>query len=210
MGIEGRLSEGRLSEGPNALDLQAAGAARLAAIKHLEGQALAFEFVAAQPNRWQVMATKFDSRRRRWMIAAGAGVLLGIVGTFLIRSSMESSLETEWLAMSKTVSELESVQQKIRQFRPWFEPGPQVLEGLESLASAFPEQGDVWAKSVQFGADTSKVSCTGFARNQAALMNFMERLRKRPDVTALQLQQVRGDNPVQFSLTYKWELHNAK
>ena len=87
MGIEARFSEGRLSEG--APDPQGAGAARLAAIKHLAGQALAFEFVEAQTNRWQLMATKFDSRRRRWMIAAGAGVLLAIVGTFLIRSSME-------------------------------------------------------------------------------------------------------------------------
>ena len=32
----------------------------------------------------------------------------------------------------------------------------------------------------------------------------------RPDIVEVQVQQVRGENPVQFSLTYRWEARDAK
>ena len=111
--------------------------------------------------------------------------------------------------MRSNVADLEALQLKIRQFRPWFEPAPQTLEVLEALVAAFPDQGDVWAKSIHI-TEGSKVACTGFARSQSALMALLDRLRSRPDVTGLQLQQVRGENPVQFSVTYKWEARHAQ
>jgi Tfp pilus assembly protein PilN len=81
---------------------------------------------------------------------------------------------------------------------------------LEALNGAFPDQGDVWAKTLQFSGDPMKVNCAGFAKNQAALMAFVDRLRARPEVQGVQIQQVRGDNPLQFSLTYRWEARDAK
>jgi Tfp pilus assembly protein PilN len=111
--------------------------------------------------------------------------------------------------MRKNVGELEGLQQKLRQFRQWFDPAPQSVQALEAVAAAFPEQGDVWAKSIQLG-EGSKVTCSGFARNQAGFDALRDRLRSRSDVTGLQVQQVRGENPVQFSVTYKWEPHDAK
>jgi hypothetical protein len=62
----------------------------------------------------------------------------------------------------------------------------------------------VWAKSIQV-AEGYKVTCTGFARTQPDLMGFLERMRTHPDITALQVQQIRGENPIQFSITYQWE-----
>ena len=94
----------------------------------------------------------------------------------------------------------------IRQFRPWFEPVPRDLQVLENLALAFPESGEVWAKSVTLG-ENNKVSCSGFAQNQSAWLSFLERLRKRKDVSHLQVQQVRGEKPIQFSIVYKWEVN---
>ncbi len=111
--------------------------------------------------------------------------------------------------MRKNVAELDALQQKIRRFRPWFEPTPQSLQLLQSLVAAFPEQGDVWAKSVQIG-EGSKVTCTGLARSQPALMGLLDRLRARPDISGVSLQQIRGDNPIQFSVTYKWEARHEK
>jgi len=68
---------------------------------------------------------------------------------------------------------------------------------------AYMEKSD-GGRTVQ-SAVASKVSVAGFARNNTALLALQERLRKQPGVSAVQLQQVRGNNPLQFSLVYKWE-----
>jgi hypothetical protein len=203
MGIESRLQ--RLAGGatPPAAAVEAADC-------HFRHQPVAFEFLPPRVDRWQTALRQFDDKQRRW-IALGivALVLLPII-TFIVRSRIESSLEAEWNGMRRKVAELESAQQRIRQFRPWFDPAPQSLQIVESLAATFPDQGDVWAKSLQV-IDGTKVTCSGFARNQSALLAWFDRLRSRRDVSGLQVQQVRGENPIQFSITYKWgETHDGK
>ena len=106
--------------------------------------------------------------------------------------------------MKRKVSDLEALQQRIRQFRPWFEPAPQTLQTLEAIAAGFPEQGEVWAKTLQI-TEGGKVTCTGFARNQAALKGLLDRLRKRPGRSRPASPASARENPVQFSFTYKWE-----
>ncbi|MEO8353163.1 MAG: hypothetical protein ABI680_15640, partial [Chthoniobacteraceae bacterium] len=96
-----------------------------------------------------------------------------------------------------------SLQERIRLFRPWFDPNPQHVQILEAVVEAFPEQPNVWAKSFVVNAE-SQVTCTGFAKNQSAVLGVLEELRTRPNITGLQLQQVRGENPVQFTFTFKW------
>jgi hypothetical protein len=170
----------------------------------LRGQPVPFEFVVPETKRWHALLQRVDSSRRRGLIFGAAGLVLLPLLLFFIRSEIESHLEARWDAMSGEVADLDALQQKIRQFQPWFEPTPQRLQLLDSLVTAFPDQGDIWAKSIQV-ADDDKVTCTGFAKSQPALMDLLARMRARPDITALQVQQVRGDNPIQFSIIYQWE-----
>jgi Tfp pilus assembly protein PilN len=180
------------------------GAAAEAARLKLSGQPIAFEFVVPETKRWQVLLERFDSRRRRMLVlGAVALVLLPLVAMF-IRAQIESHLDAEWAAMESKANELDALQKRIHLFQPWYEPVPQELQLMNSLATAFPEQGDVWAKSIQV-AEGDKVTCTGFARSQPALLAFLARLRARPDVSGIQVQQIRGQNPIQFSITYQWE-----
>ncbi|MEA3211987.1 MAG: hypothetical protein QOE70_5044 [Chthoniobacter sp.] len=202
MGIESRLLR-------PAGDPAGAPAGLAAAEHHLRKQPLVFEFLPPQVNRWQATFQRFDSRRRRWLVIAAVALLVLPILTFFVRSRIEKSLDAEWNGMRRNVADLESIQQRIRQFRPWFEPAPQCLQIIEGIANAYPEQGDVWAKSIQLG-EAHKVTCAGFARSQAALLGLLDRLRSRPDVSGLQVQQVRGDNPITFSITYKWEPRDAK
>jgi hypothetical protein len=203
LGIDSRLlrPEGSNTEHP--------GAALAAAAQVLRKEPVVFEFLAPQVNRWETVLRKFDDRRRRWIVIAAVAAIILPVLTYFIRSRMESSLNAEWSAMRGNVAELDALQQRIRQFRPWFEPTPQILQRVEGLTAAFPEGGDVWAKSVQL-TDGNKITCTGFAKTQPALMAMLERLRSRPDITEMQVQQVRGENPIQFSFTYKWAARDAK
>lgn len=201
MGIDSRLQHAPAAGEPQ-------GAALIAAERHLRGETVAFEFLPPQINRWQRVMRQFEDPRRRKAAAVALAVILLPMITFIVRSHIASSLDAEWNGMRKKVAELESIQQRIRQFRPWFDPAPQTLQVFESLAAAFPDQGDVWAKSVQI-VDGTKVTCTGFARNQSSLLAWLERLRSRKDISGVQLQQQRGENPLQFSITYKWEGHDA-
>ena len=96
--------------------------------------------------------------------------------------------------MRDNVADLDGLQQKIRRFRPWFEPTPVTVQTLEGLFDVFPEVGDVWAKSIQVNA-SGLVTCTGFAKTQKALIDLTERLRKKPGVTGVTLKNQRGENP---------------
>ncbi len=185
------------------------GAALEAAGQHLRGRAVAFEFLTPEVNRWQLVAKQFDDRRRRWLAGAVVAALVLPILVFIVRSRMESRLNAEWDGMKRQVADVENLQQRIRTFRLWFEPAPPNLQILEALDSAFPEQGEVWAKSVQIN-DGGKITCAGFARNQTALLTFLDRLRALPEAREVQMQQQRGDNPIQFSMTYKWGPNDAK
>ena len=190
--------------GTAVLPPDALGAAVEAARSQLLAKPIPFEFVVPETKKWQVLLHQVDSKKRRQLAIAAAVVVFLPVILFFIRSEIEGHLQNEWNGMSRTVSELDGLQSKIRQFRPWFEGSPQGLQVFSSLAAAFPDTGEVWVKSVQV-AEGDKVTCTGFARSQSAFLALREKMRAQPDITALQVQQVRGDNPIQFVMTYQWE-----
>lgn len=173
-----------------------------AATRHLRRETVPFEFIVPRPQRWEVWFHRFNTPPGRKIAAGLAAVILLPLLLFFVRSQQESSLQTRWAAMNSTVGDLDALQQKIRKFRPWFDRKPTNVQLLESLFAAFPEGGDVWAKSIQVNG--TKVTCTGFARNQPALLSMLDRLRHRPDVSNLQTQQIRNENPVQFAIVYRW------
>ena len=188
---------------------EAPGAAVECAERVLREQPVAFEFVVVESNKWEATLHRFNTARGRQIAIVASGLVLLLLVVYGIRSRTETSLDAEWSKMQGTVADLDSLQQRIRQFRPWFEPLPQNLQVIETLVAAFPEKGDVWARSVQI-SESSKVNCAGFARSQPAMMTFLDRLRAGSGVTALQVQQLRGDNPIQFSVIYKWEAKHDK
>ena len=183
---------------------EAAGAAVETARRKLRAEPIPFEFLAPEAKRWREAVRRFDVKRRRWLLIAAACVVLLPLALLFVRMEIENHLEAQWSAMSDKVADLYSIQQQIQLYQPWFEPTPQHVELLQSLVSAFPDEGDVWVKSI--GVQPGfKVTCTGFARSQPALMSLLARLRARPDITGLSVQQIRGENPIQFSMTYQWE-----
>ena len=202
----------RLGVDPAAIDRGAEeeGPALEAATHFLQSQPVAFEFLPPRVSRWETAFEHFDSGRRRAVIAAVVGLVILPIVAFIIHSHIRSNLQGEWDGMKRNVSELEGLQQNLRTFRGWFDPVPETLMLLEGLISAFPESGDVWAKSVQI-TEGQKITCTGFARNHGAITALLERFRKRPEVADVQLKQERGESPnIQFSITFKWDPNHGK
>ena len=178
-----------------------ATAERAAALALRRGAA-PFEFVIPQPRKWEAAFVRYNTRRYRWIAGIAATLVLLPLFGFIVRSEQESRLGKRWAAMQGDVADLDALQTAIRRFRPWFEPAPQNLQLLEALFAAFPEQGDVWAKSIQI--KTGTVAVTGFSRTRPAILALTDRLRALPGVSGVQTQQIRGENPIQFTLIYKW------
>ena len=123
---------------------------------------------------------------------------------FYIQGYRLQSLEKHWAGMADKVDELESMQGKIRQFRPWFDRSVQSLEITKQLSNAFPREGSIWVKSVQI-KENNEVFCSGSARSNQDLLSVMDALREMEDISDVKLQQVRGEAPVQFAFNFNWK-----
>jgi len=202
LGLQG-LVPARLGPGTESDAAAGPGVGVAAAERHLQGRPILFEFVAPETTRWQLFLRRYDTRRHRWMAATVAACVLLPMLLLLLRARAEASLAAEWKGMQATVTELEDLQGKLRQFRPWFETGIPSVDVLHSLVNAFPETGDLWATRIDLKED-SLVACTGFARNQGVWMEFLDRLGRQPGVAELQVRSVRGDNPLQVDFSFVW------
>jgi len=129
--------------------------------------------------------------------------LLLVVAAFGFQQIQLWRLQSRWSGMSKRVGELEVMQTKIKQYRPWFDESLRSLSILRQLTTAFPEDGAVTAKSVEIrGANV--VTCTGTAKDNAALLRTLERLRAAGNVADLKVNRLQGKSPMQFTFDFHW------
>ncbi len=95
------------------------------------------------------------------------------------------------------------MEDNIRQFRPWYDDSFRSLTILRVLTLAFPESGEVTAKTIEIH-DGSTVTCSGTARDNLALLAMEAKLRGISGVSGLHLGQVRGKAPMQFSVEFQY------
>jgi hypothetical protein len=174
------------------------------AARDLAGRAAPLEFLPPHVTAWQQFASRYSSGKLRQagLVAAGAATL--VAGAFLVQQWQLWRLQSQWSGMKSTVTELEGMNARIRQFRPWFDDSIRGLVILRSLAEAFPEDGSVTAKSVEI-RDLTTVTCTGVARDYQALLKTVERLRAVRQIPDVLLGQTRGQPPtMQFTFSFNW------
>ncbi|MDX9755289.1 MAG: hypothetical protein RBU29_15090 [bacterium] len=133
---------------------------------------------------------------------AGA-VLLLFLAAVVFQHFKLSRLESQWNAIADRVAEVESLQQQVKFFRPWYTHDGSTLEALHALTLAFPEEGTVWAKMIEFD-ENSVVSCTVFSKDNREWLDMIDRLRSVEQVTDLQVQQIQGKDPMQFVFRFDW------
>ena len=59
------------------------------------------------------------------------------------------------------------------------------------------------AKSIEI-RDRTGVTCTGTARDRPSLYRVLDRLGETPEVAAVDVDQIRGRSPVQFTFKFQW------
>lgn len=173
------------------------------AARVLMEQAPAFEFLPPKPGFVEQFVTKYSSGRLRTAGAVGAALFLLFLGMFGWQQYQLWNLRSQWSKIENKVGELETVQDEIRQYRSWYDGTFKNLAILRELSLAFSEDGAVTAKNIVI-QNGGKVTCSGTARDYAALLAVQSNLRTAEGVTGVKLEQIRGKSPMQFVFGFNY------
>ncbi len=172
-------------------------------VRYLIGKPATLEFLIRPQRRLPQVIGRISSRRFLCLAGTAACLLLFIGGALVYQHLRLSDLEKRWSVIEPKVTELETLQGKVKKFRSWFDDSPESLRITAAVTEAFPEEGVVWAKTLEI-KDLSQVYCSGFARTNQDWLNMLDRIRELRDVKSLQVEQVRGDKPLEFSFSFRW------
>ncbi|MBI5388158.1 MAG: hypothetical protein HZA90_26125 [Verrucomicrobia bacterium] len=168
----------------------------------LAGRGAEFEFLPPKVTALQQLVTRYSSGTlQRAAVVAGA-VAFVVLALFGFQQIQLWWLRSQWSQMEARVRDLDGAQQRIRQFRPWFDDTLRSLSILRQLTEAFPEDGVVSAKSVEI-REPGAVTCSGIARDNQALLKMLERISSAPGVADVH-REIRGRSPIQFKFDYLW------
>ena len=170
---------------------------------YLTEQNPAFEFLPPKPTLIEQFVTKYSSGRLRTTGAVAAGVAALVLGLFLFQQVQLWRLRAQWSHMQAKVTDLQNLQDNIRQYQPWYDGTFRSLAILRQLSLAFSEDGTVTAKVIAI-RDDGTVNCSGTARDNPALLATLAKLRSADGVSGLTVEQIRGKTPMQFVFGFKY------
>ncbi len=179
------------------------------AARYLGGNAGTLELLPPRVSAWQQITSRYSSKKLAWAGAAAAAVLLIVASLFLYQQFQLSGLRSQWASMSPKVTELEGLQQQIRRYRPWFDQSLTGLTILRKVTEAFPEDGIVYAKTLEI-RELSNVSCTGTAQDSQSLQRTLDKLRGVKEISDVKLDNIKGKSPMQFTLNFHWSEGGAQ
>ncbi len=162
-----------------------------------------FEFLPPKPTVWEQISSRYSSRGLAYAGGAAVAILLLTGGAFLFQQLELSKQENKWAGMKTKVSELEELQNKARQFRPWNDSSFGTMNIMRRITEAFPEDGAVSAKMIEI-RNGNVISCRGTAKDNQSLLKTIDRLRGTPQVRDLRVDQISGKAPLQFTFNFQW------
>ncbi|MSU48514.1 MAG: hypothetical protein EXS37_05375 [Opitutus sp.] len=173
------------------------------AMRQLKDGAPELEFLPPRPSRWALMMARYNSKRLATTGFAAAAAAVIVVLAFGWQEYLRWSLRSEWDQMAAQVTELQTVQGRIREFRPWYDTTFRNLTIMKRVVECFPDNGSVTAKSFEIHGPMN-VSVTGTARDNASLLRTLDQLRLAKEIQAVKIEQIRGKTPAQFTFTFRW------
>ena len=179
------------------------------AAQQLTGPGPALQLLPPKVSAWKQFADRYSSRKLVWVGATAAAAAGLMALAFLAQQWQLMHWRSKWNAMSARVTELDTMQKDIRKYRPWFDESFRSLSILRRLSEAFPLDGSVSAKTVEIreaaeGRELPKITCTGTARNNQALLQTIDKLSAAKGVADLRTEQIRGKSPLEFTLNFHW------
>jgi hypothetical protein len=174
------------------------------AARWLMAQPVAFEFLLPKPTMLEQFAAKYSSGKLKTISAVAAGLLAIVGGLFMFQQVELVLLRSQWHHMEVKVTELQGLQQQIQQYHPWFDDSFPGLNVMRQLTQAFPEDGTVTAKTIEI-REGNLVTCSGNARDDAALLVVESKLSAMPGISGVHHEQSRGSkSPIQFTFSFHY------
>ncbi len=162
------------------------------------------DFLPPRVSAWREMAHRYSSRKLAWAGGAG-GVLVALILILLLTQQFFLwRWQSRWDGIKAKVGQIEVMQREVRRYDPWFDGSVRSLSVLRRLSEAFPEDGSASAKTIEIRGP-SRVACTGTARDPQAWLKMLDNVRGSPGITDVQVEQVRGKAPVEFSFNFQWQ-----
>jgi hypothetical protein len=169
---------------------------------HLWGRSNGFEFLPPAVGRLEKIIGHISSRSIFWLIGAGVAIIFIVAGVFMIQAYILRSYQNEWAAMEPDVKEVTMLQDKLRKYRPWHDSEIRSLAILKEMTKAFPEEGNVWVKSVEI-RNMSSLQVSGEAKNERVWLEMLGKMRVNPIITNLKVSQVKeGNGILQFTMSF--------
>jgi hypothetical protein len=206
-----KMARGDLPEKNLAADM----AEKLAA-NWLQGGAPELEFLPPHPGRWTLLMARYNSKRLATAGFAAVGLVLVALAAFAWLEIHRWLLRSEWSGMQVQVASLDAVKAKTNEYQPWYDTTFRTLSIIKRVTECFPDNGTVTAKSFEIHSNSitsssssarenvSSVTISGTARDNASLLRMQELLHKAKEVQGLNVEQIRSKNPMQFTLTFRW------
>jgi hypothetical protein len=171
----------------------------------LEAGASFLEFLPPRVGRWAQLVARYNAKRLATVGMAVGAVAVLALAVFGWQQIHCWSLRSEWAGMKPQVTALNAVQDRIREFRPWYDTSYRNLSILRRVTEAFPDNGSVTARTFEVhGLTTVNVSVTGVTRDNAALLKTVDQLRKIREIADVKVEQIRGKSPAQFTFSFRW------
>lgn len=184
----------------------AVSAALALAVRHLTGKPAVFDFLPPYVSKWKQFTEQHASKKLVYAAVVLGVAAVAVAGMFGWQQWRLNRLNSQWDAMKVRVTQIEDMQGKIRKYRPWYDESFRALSILKTITEAFPEDGGVAAKSLEI-RDRSGVTCSGTARNNAALLKMRDQLVASKKFTNVKLEHSKGGQngqPLEFTLNFQW------
>ncbi len=192
-----------VSSGDRGTRALVAPAATAAAMHYLLGRAPMVQLLPPRPSKLKQWSGRVSTRATVLLAGAAAVLVLAAGGAFLWQNWRLSRQEAAWSAIATQAENLTALQETMRAVRPWFDDSVPSLVVMRALTEAFPADGGVWAKTVAIKSH-ALISCAGNARTNRQWLEMFGKLQATPGIQDLQVQEVRGEGPVQFRFTFRW------
>jgi hypothetical protein len=153
-----------------------------------------------------------------WGAAAGAALLFA-AGALLLdcRESMEQVAQQKGQleGLEKSAAEARNFIGRFKMAEAWYNRRPNYLACLRALTLRLPEDGSIWASSLNLREDM-RVVLTGFAADEKSVLDFVDRLKKagakpksRPEFAEIKIDHTRSaeakNSEISFSVSFVFE-----
>ncbi len=169
------------------------------------------DFLPPRIQPWQQMFSSGMSRKRLiWAAEAGAAAVFCVIAGFAWQQWQISTLTSKWKTMEPRVTALTADQDQIKKFRAYYDQSFRDLRILKRLTDAFPDDGSVSAKTIDVH-NLANVKCDGVARDNDSFLKVFGKLSDDTNEITQLHPEVRGQKPMQFSLTFNFggEIENG-